>query len=101
MPPDAASELFQFFGGYFHQDCFVDDATADEVISRYCQEHDAGAMWHLAFAIDSYAATFTSDAALEEALFRELSCYYMPSADGLTVRAWLEHVASSLRATAR
>ena len=51
----------------------------------------------LAAAIVKYASGFASDKELEEGLFRELGCYYMPSGVGLSCKLWLEHIAEELR----
>ena len=37
-----------------------------------------------------------NDSELEEKLFSELGCYYVPGADGITARAWLQSVAAQL-----
>jgi hypothetical protein len=37
-----------------------------------------------------------SDGELGDYLFKKLGCYYLPSADGLTNRAWLKAVAAQL-----
>ena len=39
----------------------------------------------------------TGDKELEERLFRELSCFYMPSGVGMSCKVWLEHIAEELR----
>ena len=48
-------------------------------------------------ALVKYAAEFGSDKELEEGLFRELDCYYMPSGVGLSCKVWLEQIAEELR----
>ena len=50
----------------------------------------------LADAIINYAAAFPSDAVLEERLFSELGCYYMPSGVGLSCKEWLAQIAEKL-----
>ena len=47
---------------------------------------------------DRFAAATPDDQALEHALFTNLGCYYVPAADGRSVRDWLQHVSGRLRA---
>ena len=43
-----------------------------------------------------FAKSHPHEAALEEALFSELGCYYRPSADQVSSREWLRAYASML-----
>ena len=99
MTTNAHPELRQFFAGYFHEDWPVDAATPDNVISSFISEaHPPGELVRLADFIDAFARGASDDHALEQAIFTELGCYYVPSADGLSAKDWLRHVSSRLRA---
>lgn len=91
-------ELFQFFAGYFHEDWPVDAATADDVVETFMGTHARDECLKLAQLIDAFAATTPDDQALEHALFTDLGCYYVPAADGRSVRDWLQHLSGRLRA---
>ena len=94
-------KLYQFFAGYFHEDWTVDSENPDEVLNELVAEgRTRSELEELAGLIDDYLDT-RSDVSLEHALFTELGCYYTPSADGLSARAWLKHVSGQLRAKAR
>jgi hypothetical protein len=94
--------LRQFFGAYFHEDWPMDAGGPDEVVASFLREgRSAEELSRLAQMIDAYAAMASDDAALERALFTDLWCYYIPSADGVGARAWLRHVANLIRAAAQ
>jgi hypothetical protein len=100
MKENVPNELKQFFGAYFHEDWPHDAATSDEVIAGFISEgRSPEELSRLADMIDAYVIAAPTDEALEEGLFAELGCYYVPSADGLRVDAWLRHVANRLRSS--
>lgn len=43
-----------------------------------------------------YSQAFASEKEPEEKLFKELGCYFRPSIQGLSAKAWLENVANQL-----
>jgi hypothetical protein len=98
MNADRRPELFQFFAGYFHEDWAVDAQTTDEVIDTFIATHTQNERVHLADLIDAFTAEVSDDQALEHAVFEELGCYYVPTADAKSARSWLHHVSSKLRA---
>ena len=89
------SILKAFFGAHFHQDWPYEAANPEAIISRYAAAATPADVHSLAHAIQEYSNAFT-DRELEAKLFRELGCYYCPSADGLDAKAWLEQVATQL-----
>ena len=91
-------DLFQFFAGEFHEDWSLEAATADEVVEAFTTTHSQDERMRLAQRMDAFAAGIPDDQALAHALFNDLGCYYDPSADGQSARAWLERVAERLRA---
>jgi hypothetical protein len=89
--------LRQFFSSYFHEDWTLDDPDEEAVISRFIAEHDdRQELARLAVLVESYAASRSE----LSSLFKELDCYFMPSAAGMTTHDWLAHVAKRLRAAA-
>jgi hypothetical protein len=93
-----SSELFQFFAAYFHEDWSVDAASPDDVIDSFIAAHTGSECAHIASLIDAFAAAVLDDQALERALFAELGCYYVPTADAQSTRGWLQRVSGRLRA---
>jgi hypothetical protein len=91
------SLLRDFFEAYFHEDWDCDAENPESVVRRFTAAATPGERSVLADAIVKYAAGFASDKELEERLFRELGCYYMPSGAGTSCKVWLEHIAEALR----
>ena len=91
------SLLRDFFGAYFHEDWNCDAENPESVVRSFVAEVAPEERTVLADAIVKYAAGFASDNELEERLFRELGCYYMPSGTGTSCKVWLEHIAEELR----
>ncbi len=99
---DERTMLDEFFGAYFHQDWLEDHATTAEVVRSYVQEMSGlEDLVLLSAAIRRFAASFSADAELERALYDQLGCYYLPSADGLTAHSWMESVAKQLESSVR
>jgi hypothetical protein len=91
------SSLERFFSAYFNEDWDCDAENPEGVVRRFKAEATPEERTMLAAAIVKYAAEFGSDKELEEGLFRELGCYYMPSGVGLSCKVWLEQIAEELR----
>jgi hypothetical protein len=90
-----------FFSSYFHQDWPEEARNPAQIISLFLSEGwTTGYLHQLAEEIRQFTAMHTDDGELERALFSELGSYYVPSADGITARAWLEDVASALETAA-
>lgn len=89
--------LSDFFRAHFHQDWMCDDATPADVVARYLQAATTQEISALREAIVRYVESQGDDLELEKKLFFELGCFYLPSADGLSVREWLLNVASLLQ----
>jgi deoxyxylulose-5-phosphate synthase len=90
-------ELFQFFAGYFHEDWQVDALTADDVVKTFTETHSRDECRQIADLVDAFAAATPDDEALEKALFSNLGCYYVPAADGRSVRELLQQVSRALK----
>jgi hypothetical protein len=93
--------LKDFFAAYFHQDWDCDADTPRQVVDDYLRvgwpkKH----LDTLSMAIRRYADSHANDAELEEKLLSELGCYYLPSADGISAREWLQMIADQLASPA-
>ncbi|MFT3886323.1 MAG: contact-dependent growth inhibition system immunity protein [Flavobacteriales bacterium] len=88
--------LEQFFGGYFHQDCFVDDPSWEAVVGHY--KADAGANDRVALAQRIEVELIGSGASEDELGERlaMLGSYYRPQGEGFTNRQWLIAVVKRL-----
>lgn len=90
-------DLRNFFSGYFHQDWPDEAADPAEVISQYLAEGwSAEELYRLADEIRRFADGYTNDDELEHALYSELGSYYVPSADKIPARAWLQDLVATL-----
>jgi len=96
----AYPELFQFLGGYFHQDWALDATTPTEVVRGFLAEAPTEQVAGVVAEVDRLLAGEPSDAALARVVYEELGCDYDPTPDGVSVRDWLRHVRASLTAGA-
>jgi hypothetical protein len=87
---EAYPDLFQFLGGYLHQDFDLDGGTADDAVRQAIASTPAEARAAVAAQIDSLMTAHSDERSLEVAV-NEL-CSYHPPGDGLTYRAWLRQV---------
>jgi hypothetical protein len=94
MTTESKDLLKNFFGAYFHEDWVCEADTADAVVDKYAKETSPEKLRALSEIILDYLKEILSDAELEERLFTDLGCYYLPSAQGLSVREWLKSIAS-------
>ena len=102
MSEAAYPRLWQLFGAYFHQDWDTEGNDWPDLVRNFADDHCETELKATAAELDRLLADFTDDAALDQQLFNELGCYYMPRPDlgGPTVRRWLGEVAAALRARA-
>lgn len=95
------SVLKEFFAGYFHEDWPDDAKDSEHVVVEYLRAASATEARALADVIAGLAQSGRSDAALEDMLFRELGCYYVPSGGGQSAKAWLEQLSTQRRDASR
>jgi hypothetical protein len=96
MKIDEYPTLFQFLGGYFHQDWVVDYSAPEAVIAAFKKEASAESIRSACDEL-SQAVLLTRQGAEDPQRFlHELGCYYDPAADGLAVPDWLEQVRKKL-----
>ena len=96
MSSASEESLKNFFSCYFHEDWSIEAHSPDKIVSRFARSaapHDVQA---LSAAIRDLSQQFASENELEKGLFAHFGCYYRPSADGLSARSWLQHVADLL-----
>jgi hypothetical protein len=97
MSTESGQEVLKnFFSAYFNQDWHCDAESTEQVVAEYASLASAPQAKALAEAILNYSTRFASDQELENGLYRELGCYYLPSGDGLSAKDWLKNVASQL-----
>lgn len=87
-----------FFSAYFHEDWCLDADDSTQVVAAYLRERpDRVALGSIARGIQLLVERHVPDEELEKVLFREFGCYYLPSADGRSARAWLQQVGEEIR----
>ena len=97
MTKDEKAQLHRLFAGYFHQDWLSEHSTPGEVLDEFLSVGwSAAELDGLSRAILAYLHENTDDATLDNNLFRELGCYYMPQTDGISARTWLQHISTTL-----
>lgn len=91
------SELKSFLSGYFHQDWELDANNPDDIIIQFIKTNPPeNIVRTIATQIDLYLEKETDDPTTESKLLNELGCYYLPRADGISVRNWLTQVKNRL-----
>lgn len=89
--------LYQFFGGYFHQDWQLDDPTWQGVVHRFLSESLTTDSALVAAGLERLLSNSLSDESLCSVV-QELGCYYWAgSPEGM--RAWLGQVVPVLLST--
>ena len=92
------AELKLFLSGYFHEDWELDGCEPDEIIFLFMKSQPSSAeVDRLVSQIARFLDAGKCEASLECRLLEELGCYYLPSADGVNAREWLEHVVELLK----
>jgi hypothetical protein len=90
-------ELISFFSGYFHQDWDLEASHPDDIVRNFIATTTGRNLRHVIGAqIENYLNSKPNEVISEDELYDELGCNICPSADGMTVRQWLTHVASML-----
>jgi hypothetical protein len=88
-------EIRNFFASHFHEDWAYEADNADQIVRNYAAENKIAHLTALSDAL-LYYIDGVEDRDLEELLFQELRCYYVPSRDGILARDWLKTVARLL-----
>jgi hypothetical protein len=83
--------LWQFFGGYFHQDWMHDAPEPDDVIRLFASESSKETLASVRSELNKLLNQQRSDAELQ-AVLKELGCYVHYPALGVTAREWLSGV---------
>lgn len=91
--------LKDFFSAYFHEDWRSEAETPQGIVDIYSRgTTDRKVKAALVVGLKQYAQSFADEKSLEDSLFMQLGCYYRPSLDGLSAKAWLLSVAERLAA---
>jgi len=92
--------LKSFLSGYFHEDWEAEASEPDKVIAHYmASKPSPNTVGMIVAQIDQYLVNAGDDLNIEKSLLLDFGCYYLPSADGLGARNWLNHVAKQLQNT--
>lgn len=90
------SDLRNFFASYFHENWPYEADNVDEIVKTYAIKNEAEHLRTLSNSILYYIDGIKDDRDLDELLFEELRCYYVPPRDGIKTRDWLRRVAQIL-----
>lgn len=93
---ERTERLKSFFAAYFHQDWMEDAERPEEVVEQYLATAIPDEAARLAEDIRAFLESCSDEAELRDRLFRELGCYYDPTADGVAARDWLLQIVSAL-----
>jgi len=95
ITPAQREKLRQFFGAYFHQDWDIEYGTPEQALSAAIRGHESQRE-ELSRFVGLFIEEHPDDEDLDQALWSDLGCEYLPSADGISSRAWLVDVAARL-----
>jgi len=95
VPETPDSWLRHLFERYFHQDAFLDDPDWEAIVQRFQREVPGRGLAAVREALDALLSGGSSEDELAD-LLDDANCMYDPSADGLTVEAWLRAVRAQL-----
>ena len=90
--------LFQFFGGYFHQDFALDYTSDEDAVKDFRNEASPDEIAAVVREIDELLSMGYSEEVLRRIAHRELACDYNPSPAGLTMSDWIRRVRDLLTA---
>jgi hypothetical protein len=94
-------ELKNFCSSYFHEDWALDAEDPGDVVSQFLAgSPKSSELRTIAAQILKFIDAHGDDASAETALFASLGCYYLPSADNLSARDWLEELRSTMLSAA-
>jgi len=95
ITPEQMDKLRQFFGAYFHQDWGIEYGTPEKTLSAAIRDHESQRP-ELRRLIETFVAEHPDDEDLDQALWKDLACEYLPPADGVSSRTWLLGVVARL-----
>lgn len=88
--------LWQFFGGYFHQDWDLAGPGWRDVVAGYIDEAGPEIVRQTADELAVLLRDVSDEDALRGVVLDGFGCFYLPDPDGVTMRAWLEEVRQAL-----
>ena len=97
MRPTPWPELERLLGAWFNLDWTLDYGEADDVLRAYVAEEPAEAVAEAIGELDDLLSRGLSEADLRNLVWWQLLGRYDPTADGLTMKEWLERVTRLLR----
>jgi len=97
MRPTPWPELERFLGGWFHEDWMLDYGEADDAVRAYAEEVRAPRVAQVVGELNDLLSRGLSEADLRNLVWWQLLGRYDPTADGLTMKEWLERVTRLLR----
>jgi hypothetical protein len=95
-------ELWQFFGGYFHEDFMDDYGSPEGAIDAFLSNTNPEYVQKVLNQLEDYLAfsrEYLSKHPEKDDWYpvESMGVHYLPSADGFTAIGWLEHVLERFR----
>ena len=92
-------ELYQFLGGYFHQD-WVDSDSFEDVVRDFLARNPAATIRQATRELEEFMRLDIPENELRDILRHDLRSYVRAPGMGLTYRQWLEAVLHILKKAA-
>ncbi len=88
--------LRHFFACYFHQDWMVEYANGEMAIKGYVDDDGPEDANRVVRELDQLLGLRLPESELDDAMYRELHCYYNPEPSGQSMTEWLQWVRAML-----
>lgn len=89
--------LYQFFGGYVHQDWPEEFGTIEEAVRAYLINEPDDIKQKTQSELSQLIRKIETGES-DETILEQLGCYYDPYSDGMTILGWLRLLKEEFRA---
>ncbi|WP_343045176.1 contact-dependent growth inhibition system immunity protein [Pseudomonas atagonensis] len=88
------SELFQFLGGYFHEDWMCEFDLADDVVKFFITDSESCELENVKKEIDEIIAMNLKENEIRDFLLKKIGCCYCYWHEWKDGNAWLKHISA-------
>ena len=89
-------DLYQFFGGYFHQDWVCEHPDYISVVNNFIKDASSEDIKDVIRDFKILLEMQLSEEELRHIAFYELGCYFDPEPSGITYRQWFTELKTIL-----